>query len=214
MEAKANDGFSLAELMVVVAIVGILVSVAIPNFMLFKAKAIQSSAKVELSAVYMFEKAFYLEWDTYSGMLDQIGYFPEGYDKLSCVPLAAGTYNGPCQSTPPSGTIKFYMITFDWNAPGCEEGDFTGACRMGMPCNGIGEACGVRGYRSNVPGAPFGFPADVVPVQPTFTVVMGVGGTFRAAAIGFPKGYQAGVTVTDLWTINNSRALINTQSGL
>lgn len=40
-----SEGFTLVELMIVVAIIGVLAAVAIPNYQKFQAKARQSEAK-------------------------------------------------------------------------------------------------------------------------------------------------------------------------
>jgi type IV pilus assembly protein PilA len=49
---KGAQGFTLIELMIVVAIIGILVAVAIPNFMRYQAKARQAEAKVGLGGIW------------------------------------------------------------------------------------------------------------------------------------------------------------------
>ena len=74
----SEKGFSLVELMVVVAIIGILAMVAVPNFQKFTARAKQSEAKSNLSAIYSAERAFQAEWQVYNGGFSNIGYGPAG----------------------------------------------------------------------------------------------------------------------------------------
>lgn len=75
---KKEDGFTLVELMVVVAIIGVLSAVAIPNFKKYQAKAKTSEAKLQLSSIYSAETAFMADADTYETCLDDMGYNPSG----------------------------------------------------------------------------------------------------------------------------------------
>ncbi len=50
--AKNKKGFTLIELMIVVAIVGILAAIAIPNFLNYQAKSQQTEAKVNLGSIF------------------------------------------------------------------------------------------------------------------------------------------------------------------
>jgi len=74
----SQAGFSLIELMIVVAIIGILTTIAVPNFNRFQAKARQSEAKSQLASIYAAEKSFYAEWNTYWGDFRDIGFEPVG----------------------------------------------------------------------------------------------------------------------------------------
>jgi type IV pilus assembly protein PilA len=74
-------GFSLIELMVVVAIMAFLAMIAVPNFNRFLAKAKRAEAYMNLSAIYAAEKAYFAEHGTYSDVLsgeNGIGWKPEG----------------------------------------------------------------------------------------------------------------------------------------
>jgi type IV pilus assembly protein PilA len=73
---KAKKGFTLVELMIVVAIIGILAAIAIPNFIKFQARSKQSEAKTNLKAVFTAEKSYFAEHSTYAP-LGGAGYVPE-----------------------------------------------------------------------------------------------------------------------------------------
>ena len=62
---KNQKGFTLIELMIVVAIIGILAAIAIPNFMTFRLKAKTSEAKSNLGSIRTCEEAYKAENDVY-----------------------------------------------------------------------------------------------------------------------------------------------------
>lgn len=66
-------GFSLVELMVVVAIIAILSAIAVPRFRTFQAKARQAEAKTNLSMIFTLEQSYQAENDTYVNMTPAIG---------------------------------------------------------------------------------------------------------------------------------------------
>ena len=70
-------GFTLVELMIVVAIIGILAAIAIPNFMRFQARAKQSEAKTNLKASYQAQRSYFAERDGYNSNIFAVGYSPE-----------------------------------------------------------------------------------------------------------------------------------------
>jgi type IV pilus assembly protein PilA len=71
-------GFTLIELMIVVAIIGILAAIAIPNFLRYQAKSRQSEAKTNLGSIFTNETAYFAEYDHYGSAIDSIGWAPEG----------------------------------------------------------------------------------------------------------------------------------------
>ena len=74
---RSKKGFTLIELMIVVAIIGILAAIAIPNFLRFQAKSKQSEAKTNLGGIFTAETAYNAEHDGFAD-LNAISWAPTG----------------------------------------------------------------------------------------------------------------------------------------
>lgn len=77
-----SKGFTLLELMIVLAIIAFLAVIAVPNFMRFLAKSKRAEAMMYLNSIYTAEKAYWAEHGTYSNVLageGGIGWKPDGY---------------------------------------------------------------------------------------------------------------------------------------
>ena len=59
-------------------VIGLLAAIAIPNFLKFQCKSKQAEAKTSLSAIYISEKAFFGEYNTYTTDLKSLDWTPEG----------------------------------------------------------------------------------------------------------------------------------------
>ena len=75
---KNQKGFSLVELMVVVAIIGILAAIAIPNYQKFQRRARQAEPKTMLSSIYTAQTTFIAEYGLGTSNLLQMGITPGG----------------------------------------------------------------------------------------------------------------------------------------
>src|SRR4030043_2335472 len=95
---KKAKGFTLIELMIVVAIIGILAAIAIPNFLRYQAKSKQSEAKANLGAIFTSETSCKAEKDFYT-------------DRGGTIVNAAGDAI-PALDWAPTGTTRYaYSVT-------------------------------------------------------------------------------------------------------
>ena len=184
----SQGGFSLVELMVVVAIIGVLASIAVPAVNKYIAKARQSEAKTSLSSLYTSEKAFYAEYTAYHSAFQAVGYSPEGKMRYNVGFSAAGTNAGTANGFNPTSVTN---NSFNTNAY-CVTGG--GSMTASQSCAMLNGATGA---------AP-----------PAFTgtyVTNTTNGTFTAGAVAV---IHAGATGGDVWTIDNNKDLRNVTNGI
>ena len=62
---RNKKGFTLIELMIVIAIIGILAAIAIPQFMTYKAKAYNSASLSDLHNLRLELEGYNATWDQY-----------------------------------------------------------------------------------------------------------------------------------------------------
>jgi len=91
---KNQEGFTLIELMIVIAIIGILAAIAIPNFISYRRRAYNSAANSDAKNLYTSAQAYYTDHPTGGPSLaNLVGY---GFRQSSDVTV---TVNNGTQST-------------------------------------------------------------------------------------------------------------------
>lgn len=123
-----QTGFTLIEVMVVVVIVGILAAIGIPNFLRYRAHAMQAEARSNLAAIFVAEASYFGEQKHY-GDLSDIGFALGGigtnrYTYRTGLGNGAGLGpNGGNFCGPPSGSCD----TIQTAIPAVEAVVFTGS---------------------------------------------------------------------------------------
>jgi type IV pilus assembly protein PilA len=67
-QSKREGGFTLIELLVVLIIIAVLLAIAIPSYLGFRARAEQRTAEANVRAAVPAAEAFYQDNGTYAGM--------------------------------------------------------------------------------------------------------------------------------------------------
>ena len=90
-----REGFTLLELMIVIVIIGILASIAVPTYIRVKQRAYKAEALASLSATRQSEYRYHLEKNVYTATLTALDFDPasdvKGTLHFVYTAVAAGT---------------------------------------------------------------------------------------------------------------------------
>ena len=67
-----KKGFTLIELMIVIAIIGILAAIAIPQFSVYRTRSYNSSANADLKNACTAQEAYFVNESTYTGTIGNL----------------------------------------------------------------------------------------------------------------------------------------------
>jgi type II secretion system protein G len=70
MKKTGHKGFTLVELMIVVAIIGILAAIAIPQFASYRTRAFNTAAQSDLRNLRTSMEAYFVDWQQYPATMD------------------------------------------------------------------------------------------------------------------------------------------------
>ena len=129
---KRREGFTLIELMIVVAIIGILAAIAIPNFLRFQLRSKTGEAKTNLAAIRTAEEGYFSEYSVYvSQPAPWPGAAPNN-TKQRWLPGSAFDTLG----WSPEGEVFFMYGVFN-PGPGVNAGAFTAAAEGDLDADGV-----------------------------------------------------------------------------
>jgi len=113
MMNKKSKGFTLIELMIVVAIIGILAAIAIPNFLNYQCKAKQSEAKSNLGNIRTAQEAYFAEYDHYSSSIAGVGFVAKGDARYtySAVNSTSNHFTAWAETSDLNGAADSWSIT-------------------------------------------------------------------------------------------------------
>ena len=67
-----QKGFTLIELMIVIAIIGILAAIAIPNFIAYRQRSYNSASNTDIKNAYTAAQAYFVDYPTATLTLDHL----------------------------------------------------------------------------------------------------------------------------------------------
>jgi prepilin-type N-terminal cleavage/methylation domain-containing protein len=192
---QSQAGFTLVEMMVVVAIMGILLAVAVPNYQKFQSTMRFNEARLSLGQGFIALKAYRLETLTYTSCLKHIGFIPPefgngktyytvGFSAASSASATCGPYGGRS------------CLGYIW---------LRGLIPAGTSCAVGNGVTYFRGQRSNI--------ALPSPTIATFTgtsatVLTNTAFTLVASGVVAATRYPGAITNNhDAWSINQDKML-------
>lgn len=199
---RADAGFTLVELMVVVAIIGLLSAVAIPNFKKYQAKAKTSEAKLQLAAAYSAETSWFSDYDAFSSCLNLMGFDPavEYLNRYYAVGfVTAQAANG----------INGYATTNGANA----------SCAVGDTVNNTSTVSTsivstyAWGAGKKVAGALPMLASNIAAQTPTATLNAVDASGFTVGAVGVISPDKTTAILADGWTINDIKRVVQIRTG-
>jgi prepilin-type N-terminal cleavage/methylation domain-containing protein len=108
--AKNRRGFTLIEIMISVAIVGILASIAIPNFISYQLQVKTAESRTLVGNIITTQESFMAEFENYANITEGV---PTGSPSIVKRPWTAGTCPEACSRTNPTACTEFGCVGFE-----------------------------------------------------------------------------------------------------
>jgi type IV pilus assembly protein PilA len=184
VQRKQSRGFTLIELMIVVAIIGVLASVAIPSFLNYQLTAKRAEAFANLSSLSKAQKSYFAEFNDFIPVFGEptgvLGVGPTTTTRDSTSVIAAFAdvgwapdgdvyfdYDTATPVDPITGSCSCTESCFTASAYGNLDGDEDLSIVVYTHPDALGEFCGTgqgedRGPPQDIPGDPSTYRFDEV----------------------------------------------------
>jgi prepilin-type N-terminal cleavage/methylation domain-containing protein len=104
-------GFTLIELLIVVVIIGILVTIAIPKFSNIKERTYVASMQSDLRILATVEEAYFSDWVTYTGTITNLNYLASPGNAVSITGANSMGWSATVSSNGTTKTCGIYIGT-------------------------------------------------------------------------------------------------------
>lgn len=185
--------------MVVVAIIGLLSSVAVPNFKKYQARAKTSEAKLQLTAIYVAEQSWFASYDNYSNCLNHMGFdpAPQYFSRYYAVGFEESANSDSNEYSVRNGAPS---VCYTQDSQG-NNTNITALSTSNTSAWGAGKAVGATVVNSvdfslNTPG--MSTPTEM---------------TFVAGALGYISGTHTTPATADAWTIDQDKRIVSRRQG-
>ncbi len=126
-------GFSLVELMAAAAIMGILVSLALPRYRLFMARSRMAEAKINLGIIYGLQQTYKAEFEEYGNINGDMGCVGMGTKKCETTTAGEQAKNELGFRVTNCNALRYLYATSGASASARSDGD--GTCEIYPNCD-------------------------------------------------------------------------------
>ena len=203
---ESEAGFSIAELVTVAAVVGVLAAVGFANYRSHQHKAQTAEAKHSLVSLYSFEAEFKNTWGTYHGNLVLLGAVPIGI-KMYDVGFTDGTTGAGNTLPSPEGLEAGHYAEIPECSTYfeiCDKG--TGGCAAKAKAANASTPLAASQFSCSVESGDYHLKDNDHKDGPSTTTYSASPSAFKAAAIGK-------LNSVDEWSIDQKQTLIRVQDG-
>ena len=109
---KKEKGFTLIELMIVIAIIGILAAIAIPQFSAYRQRSYNSAAQADLKNAATAQEAYFVDNSTYASAIGDLAGTTYGFyttEKVTTSVLGATNEGYTMESYHSAGNKTYFL---------------------------------------------------------------------------------------------------------